>query len=300
MILNRIFKNKNKKNKKICKHCGKILNSGQKNFCSRSCSAIYNNALREPANDITRKKISAGLKKYHENSGKKKNIAKCKICGQINCKKEGICSHLKKWFNNLIPFGFDIKTLGTLMVFDEYEKIYILLRTEYENNLSVNEIKEKYDFEKPVENLVHVLKSMGISLRPYEVALRNAVKKNRVIIPNTKNQYKCEWHVSWENVRCYLRSSYEKDFALILDSEKKPYRVEFLKINYWDSQSKCYRIAIPDFYLPQTNEIYEIKSDYTFNKQNMIDKFIEYKKLGYTPFLMLEHKKYSWDEMNLL
>ena len=285
---------------RVCKNCGKILKKGQKKFCSCSCSATYNNILREPKSENTRKKISDSLKIYHEKNKRVKELSKCNICGQINCKKEGICSHLKKWFNNLIPFGFDIKTLGSILVFNEYEKVYILLKKEYENNLSVNEIKEKYDFEKSVENLVHVLKTMGISLRTYGDALRNAVKRKRVKMPDVKNQYKCEWHTSWENIRCYLRSSYEKKFALTLDEKKTPYRVEFLKINYWDSQTQCYRTAIPDFYLPQTNEIFEIKSNYTFNKQNMIDKFNEYKKLGYIPFLVLEQKQYTDEEIKLL
>lgn len=47
------------------------------------------------------------------------------------------------------------------------------------------------------------------------------------------------------------------------------------------------RVAIPDFYLPETNEIIEIKSSWTFDKQNMKDKFIAYKKLGYAPKVIL-------------
>ena len=68
------------------------------------------------------------------------------------------------------------------------------------------------------------------------------------------------------------------------------YEVEALKISYFDSSSNKIRIAIPDFYIPSTNTIYEIKSSYTFDEQNMKDKFKEYRKLGYTAILNLEHK----------
>ena len=37
----------------------------------------------------------------------------------------------------------------------------------------------------------------------------------------------------------------------------------------------------PDFYIYDTNTIVEIKSSWTLDKQNMIDKFIAYKQLGY-------------------
>jgi hypothetical protein len=69
------------------------------------------------------------------------------------------------------------------------------------------------------------------------------------------------------------------------------YEVENLHIKYFDSIKKIYRIAIPDFYLPLTNTIIEIKSNYTLNLQEIKDKFYEYKKLGYNIKLILEHKE---------
>ena len=67
--------------------------------------------------------------------------------------------------------------------------------------------------------------------------------------------------------------------------------VEELKIEYFDSQQSKKRVAIPDFYLPDTNEIVEIKSDFTLDIQEMLDKFDAYKKLGYIPKLILEGKE---------
>ena len=51
------------------------------------------------------------------------------------------------------------------------------------------------------------------------------------------------------------------------------------------------RVAIPDFYLPRTNEIVEIKSTWTYNKQEMNDKFEAYRNLGYIPKLILDRKE---------
>ena len=88
-----------------------------------------------------------------------------------------------------------------------------------------------------------------------------------------------------------MRSSYELDYAKQLDEQQIDYEVEFKHIKYWDSQKEEYRCAIPDFYLPETNTIVEIKSDYTLDIQNMKDKFKAYKELGYNTKLICEHKE---------
>ena len=67
--------------------------------------------------------------------------------------------------------------------------------------------------------------------------------------------------------------------------------VEDLRILYWDSQLQVQRVAIPDFYLPDSNEIIEVKSTYTYDPINMKDKFIAYKQHGYKCKLLLEHKE---------
>ena len=75
-----------------------------------------------------------------------------------------------------------------------------------------------------------------------------------------------------------------------MDDQKIKYEVEKLRIVYWDSQLKKQRIAIPDFYLPDKNEIIEIKSTWTYDEQNMKDKFKAYKEHGYNYKLILNHK----------
>ena len=48
--------------KKYCLQCGKELKKGQNKFCSSSCSATYNNVLREVSEE-TKEKISKSLTK---------------------------------------------------------------------------------------------------------------------------------------------------------------------------------------------------------------------------------------------
>ncbi len=61
-------------------------------------------------------------------------------------------------------------------------------------------------------------------------------------------------------------------------------------MSYFDTQSKTERIAIPDFYLTETNTIVEVKSKWTLDKQNMIDKRETYIKNGYNFKLLYEHQ----------
>ena len=52
------------------------------------------------------------------------------------------------------------------------------------------------------------------------------------------------------------------------------------------------RFAFPDFYLPEQNLIVEVKSAFTLDVQNMKDKFLQYKALGYNVDLLYEHMHY--------
>lgn len=57
------------------------------------------------------------------------------------------------------------------------------------------------------------------------------------------------------------------------------------------------RIAIPDFYLPDTNTIIEIKSIFTLDVQNMKDKVAAYLAFGFKFKLILEHKECDLNEL---
>ena len=78
-----------------------------------------------------------------------------------------------------------------------------------------------------------------------------------------------------------------------MDSQKIPYKVEAkeTRTKYRDSELQRERVAVPDFYLPKTNEIIEVKSKYTLgNIQRMKEKFEAYQKRGFIPKLWLDFK----------
>ena len=83
--------------KKYCLTCGKELKKGQNKFCSSSCSATYNNALREVSEE-TKKKISESLKKEVCEIIKTKNDVKTHIC--LNCGKPFKGSEKRKFCSN--------------------------------------------------------------------------------------------------------------------------------------------------------------------------------------------------------
>ena len=113
----------------------------------------------------------------------------------------------------------------------------------------------------------------------------------------TTNRYKTEVHHSWDGKECYMRSSYEIEFANLLDENKVLYEVETLRIRQFDTQRQYERIAIPDFYLPETNTIVEIKSEYTLDVQEMKDKVKSYRENGFNFKLILEHKEVDLDTL---
>ena len=76
----------------------------------------------------------------------------------------------------------------------------------------------------------------------------------------------------------------------MLDKQHIDYEVESLRIEYYDNTKKCYRIAIPDSYIPSTNTIVEIKSNYTLDIENMKDKKKSYEQLGYNFKLIVDNK----------
>ena len=110
----------------------------------------------------------------------------------------------------------------------------------------------------------------------------------------TESKYHRGYHDTWCGTRVFYRSSYELEYCYLLDKQQTIYEMESLRIPYWDSQLQKERIAIPDFYLKETNTIVEVKSFYTYNKQNMIDRLKQYQALGYNFKLFLDKKEYSF------
>ena len=104
-------------------------------------------------------------------------------------------------------------------------------------------------------------------------------------------------HISWNGYEFTSRSSYELDYANILDEQKINYEYETLRIKYYDTYLEVERTSIPDFYLPDSNTIVEIKSTYTLNIQNMKDRVKKYRDMGYNFILMLNKKEVNIDSL---
>ena len=229
---------------------------------------------------------------------KPSDIRYCKICGQLYYKNEGGCKnefckqHGLEQFNTLIKyFTFDKNKLGTIEVKNEFYRVRNLLYDLYwEQQLSGDEIGKLFGYKNSHNILQSIFSYLNIKTRNFKESTKLASLKGK--LDNFgKNQYKQQWYKTWNGKEVYLRSSYELDYAKELDKQKIDYEVEFIHIKYWDSQKHEYRCAIPDFYLNDTNTIVEIKSSWTLDKQNMIDKFKAYKELGYNYKLICDHEE---------
>lgn len=225
-------------------------------------------------------------------------VKKCPICGNVYIKGEccinSFCHlHSIHGFKLLIKyFGFDKNKLGTSEVEIEYNRIRnIIYNLYWKDNLSAKEIADNFNFPSKHSITQTVFKVLNIHVRNFKESVKTAYQEGRLKLGKINNQYKSELHKTWNNKTVYLRSSYESDYANYLDSKHIDYEVEKLRIKYIDSLSNQECTAIPDFYLPKTNTIVEIKSTWTLNIQQMKDKVKSYKELGYNFKLILEHKE---------
>ena len=310
------------KNNNLCKYCGKsIISSNLKNiFCSRSCAAKYNNLHRKyrisqdkrikilkctscgkevemrinasPSQckcSDCKKRICIVRKDgtiYHK---KNPNIP-CKQCGQTPCQRPDICKHYRIFYSISKYLGFNLQYIGTRKIYEEFDRCKNILVEEYLDKKSSSvDLERKYNCCSNA--VLNMLKTFDIKRRTISESLINAVKSGKYILPACNFSYKSGHHTTWNGKDIFYRSSYELDYAKELDEQKVDYEVEKLRIFYWDSQLNRQRVAIPDFYLPDTNTIVEIKSTYTLDKQNMVDKKKAYSVHGYKFKLICNHKE---------
>lgn len=107
-------------------------------------------------------------------------------------------------------------------------------------------------------------------------------------------------HIAWNGKTVHYNSSYELDYCKVLDEQRIDYDIEALVVEYFNTRKQRNANAIPDFFLPETNTIVEIKSRYTYDQQEMLDRAKAYKKHGYNFKLVLEHQEYEECPPNLL
>lgn len=217
----------------------------------------------------------------------------CKYCGKKLDVSKGeyhTCTVCRKYKHLKLYRKLGVSTKQSLYL--SYLKSFEILSDLYFNKkLSVIEIFKKTGVcHKTLKSL---FEDFNTPLRSLSEGQQIAVQEGRTNLPDGSNRYHRGKHISWEGIEFQYRSSYEKQYAEELDKAKIPYRVEAFRIRYWDSEHQKERVAIPDFYLPKTNELVEIKSRWTYRQQEMKDKFEAYRKLGYKPKLILEHKEFN-------
>lgn len=280
-----------------CQKCGKEIKVDS--HCSNDYRLICDDCKKQIIKEIEKNKFT---------KEKNKQI-KCSFCGSYHSVNEKCQNELCNTFHSindlkkLIPFGFDYSTIGTINYIEEFYKATKLLLSEYfDNKLSTQQIYKKYNCQEYFRcegTLRYFLKQkLKQNTRNLSEAQYNSIENGTHTFDSYSFQFKTEYHISWNNQVYLLRSSYESEYANLLDNQKIQYEVEKLKIKYFDTQMNKQRVAIPDFYLPETNTIVEVKSKWTFDKQNMIDRRNAYLKLGYDFKLLYEHKFVDLDAID--
>lgn len=285
---------------KFCKWCGKEITESGKTFCDSRCAAYHSNSIRKKNgtnrhSKEARKKISNGVKRYLI-ANNKINIQNqfCRVCGQEHCDRPEICKQysIRKKSINLEKLGFDFSKFGTKEIYSEFDKLKEKLILEYvTKEKSLRKICDEHNMTCE-SSLVAILDMYGIQRRTISESLISYMNKNGSIMGGYY-VFKAGYHTTWDNQQVYFRSSYEEDYCKHLDSLKIHYEMETLRIKYFDSKGNKIRVSIPDFYVPSKNLIIEIKSEFTYTKQNMIDRFRAYKKNGYDYKLIFEHKDFG-------
>lgn len=189
---------------------------------------------------------------------------------------------------NLKKLGFNFD----LPVEIEYLKIQSMLYSAYHIRYDSTIVIMK-DLNIPsCKTIDTIFKIFDIEPRNLSSAATYSLLSGRSI-PRTNIRFSKVYHTSWFGEIFYLRSSYEEEYAKILDSQKIKYFVEHIRIKYFDKDQNKYRVAVPDFFLPFTNTLVEVKADYWLDIDNMIKKKEAYLALGYKLDLYLDHKLVS-------
>ena len=300
-------KNENLNKLVICDNCGREYRNGDRlsfnksghYFCCDKCARMFSSNFNKHER---RRKISQSLIKFNAAQIHAKRM--CKICGAMfqngkrTCRHPEICRHVLA-FNSYVKYmGFDPSTLGSEKVYAEFNRLKSLIENMYfKDGMSTTQIydkfKNKYGYPFKQGNfyklLIHFLpKRRSTKAGQIQRLLYGPVQKR----PCKDIKFKQGVHKTWTGETITYRSSYELDLCLELDQAEVIYATEPFAIEYFDSVQQRVRAAIPDFYLPEYNAIIEVKSAFTFKKQNMLDKINAYLEQGYEFLLEYEHKSY--------
>jgi hypothetical protein len=185
---------------------------------------------------------------------------------------------------------FDPNCFGSEKFYEEYYRVKCELNELYYKKEYSTQMLSEYYGHPDACNFIKIIKKF-IDRRTHSEASKLSIMNKRLEIPSSQ-KYLNGWHKTWNGKDVYYRSSYELDYCNELDEHKIDYETESQRIKYFDSVRNKWRVAVPDFELKDSHTLVEIKSSYTFDKQNMIDKFKQYMKDGWNVELIYEHKHY--------
>ena len=311
----------------ICQICGKPHNGryGSGRYCSSECAhkASVQNSNQKLIHQKTSEKLrmrseleiyQASLKniltynKNHPDSkkqlpvlhkstinkqGNRVRVTKCKICGQYGCPEPQQCTHMKHLKLNKFSNVMDLSKLGTIDIYKEYQKLKDYIYDCYINkHMSSPDIAKIFDINWV--SVMFLLKKFKIDKRnKSESAIYTMINHPDCKTFNGYTGYHCGYHTSWEGKTFWYRSSYELDYAKELDEKKIRYEVESIRMIYWSSILDRQKLMVCDFYLPDTNTVVEVKSDFTYIEKDWKDRIAVLVAAGYTPSLLLEHQFYD-------
>lgn len=289
------------KSPKICPKCNNPIPFEKRNnkFCSRSCAATHVNLNRVRTPWTTEQKIKLSEKTTHLSNGNRIGYKKyiCKYCGCVTPNKRLCCEECKQYLNYTRTFKKLGLTQGSLKNrFDNTQKL--LCEEYFDNKESLCTLVKKYNLD--VTTIYRFIKNDPRGCRSISDGLKLAIEEGRLDFSKTyHNSFITGQHKSWDGKVYTYRSSWEDKYMNILDERKVNYMFEPFHIEYYDSIKNTNRYAFPDFYLPDTNEIIELKSTYTLDGkiQEMKDKFKAYEELGYKPKLLLDWEFVDIDKL---
>lgn len=288
---------------KECPVCGCTFTYKQTKFntnqltCSISCSNSFKPKRKKmpkppKIKKVIKSKTKGTVVKYI--TPYKRRDYDCTWCGTISKKKNcsDRCRHEKRQFKSLAIFGFNDGAIGTVAVHDEFNRVVEFIKTEYyDNEMSLPDLCKKYNYPDPGTLGAFLKRGLNFELRNQSTAGSMAYKQGKIPIKDTFPNCKTGDHTTWDGRIVHYRSSYELDYYHILDKQKVYYLVEALRITYYDTVREKERTAIPDIFIPDDNLIVEIKSNFTYNKQEMNDKFQSYEEKGYKTKLILDKEE---------
>lgn len=281
----------------VCETCGKTFTKSASqlydhNFCSQSCAAKYNNKLR-PQRKLERVaeehecSIDEAAQyvvqcKKHKEAEKRKQRYVCSVCGTAGCDNP-ICKifSFQREYDLAKQFGMSYEHKGTKEHIEQYDRVKQAIEQslkECNNSIVSFMLKHKISEVRTAQNF---LKSFGVEF------------ERDFVIPKTLERFNRGYHTTWNGKTFFYRSSYELDYMKHLDDERINYDVATKQFWYFNSTLKRKCKAYPDFILPDSNTIVEVKSFLTYNQQEMEDKKKAYEQCGYKFKLVLEHEEFG-------